>query len=89
MAECVAAASAPSVNGWFPGGEIYILFNKLMAFLHIPAVFIFVLDGDGRPEQKRGSNVIKKDNHWKKCSIKLIELCGCHIHQVSLPIFNL
>ena len=82
MAECVAAASSPTVSGQIPGGELYIFFNKLATYFQSPATFVFVLDGLGRPNVKRGTNVVQREPRWTNHVKELIRCFGYHIHQV-------
>ena len=82
MAECVAAASSPTVSGQIPGGELYIFFNKLATYLQSSATYVFILDGPGRPGVKRSTKVIDREPRWTKQVKELICCFGYHVHQV-------
>ncbi|PPQ75836.1 hypothetical protein CVT26_001130 [Gymnopilus dilepis] len=49
--------------------------------LKIPAAFVCVYDGAGRPDEKRGVMVIKRTPFWEKPSKELARLYGYHVHE--------
>lgn len=82
MAECTAAAAKTSLSGRWAGDEIYILFLRLCDYLKYPVTFVFILDGDGRPDIKRGHRVVRRDPRWTRLAKELIRLFGYYFHQV-------
>ena len=82
MAECTAATLAAGVNGQLPGGGLYIFFNKLAAYLKCPLTLIFVFDGPGHPEIKRGKKVRDILPWWTDRAKDLIRYFGYHVHEV-------
>ena len=82
MAECTAATLAAGVNGQLPGGGLYILFNKLAAYLKCAVVLVFVFDGPERPAIKRGKKVKDVLPCWTDQAKDLIRYFGYYVHQV-------
>lgn len=82
MAECTGATLAAGVNCQLPGGAVYMLFLKLAAYLKCPATFIFVFDGPGRPDIKRGHAVRHVPLQWDYLARTLIRYFGYYIHDV-------
>ncbi|KAJ3488774.1 hypothetical protein NLJ89_g11583 [Agrocybe chaxingu] len=79
MDECVAATMAQGVNGQLPGGPLYIFFHKLVAYLEVPATFVFVFDGPKRPATKRGRQV-RHQVWWGTVVEELILAFGFRVH---------
>jgi hypothetical protein len=87
MAECTAATLAPGVNGQLPGGCLYILFNKLAAYLKCAVVFVFVFDGLERPAIKCGKQVKNALPWWTDQAKDLVCYFGYYIHQASKSVY--
>lgn len=82
MDECTAATLAAGIHGQFHGGALKIFFNKLSTYLKYPITFVFVFDGDERPNSKRGHAVRSTPPWWTGPSQELINHFGFHVHQV-------
>ncbi|KAJ7227763.1 PIN domain-like protein [Mycena rebaudengoi] len=60
--------------------ELRTLFYKLMPLIGICATPVFIFDGAGRPDEKRGTKVLKKP-HWIAASFQaMITACGFDSH---------
>lgn len=88
--ECLAAEHAAKLYEHFHGGPLRIFFYKLCKLLKLPAIFIFVFDGQERPSMKRDRKVnVLKDPWWVEVCMDMIKSMGFHVHQVSQLFFPL
>ncbi|KAG6908150.1 hypothetical protein DXG01_005911 [Tephrocybe rancida] len=60
--------------------QLKLFFYKLCYFLTVPAAFVFVSDGPGRPPVKRGKKVKTKPLWHLQYTIALIGAFGFHYH---------
>ncbi|KAG6819798.1 hypothetical protein H0H93_008552 [Arthromyces matolae] len=58
-----------------------LFFYRLCSFLKVPARFIFVSDGPGRPKVKRGHQVKTKELWYLEDAVKFIIAFGFHYHK--------
>jgi hypothetical protein len=87
MDECAAATLAQGIHGQFGGGPLRPFFFRLAKLLRVPANFVFVFDGPGRPERKRGKSVSRHQQLWWVApSQELIRHFGFTVHEVSTSI---
>ncbi|KAJ6545135.1 PIN domain-like protein, partial [Mycena sp. CBHHK59/15] len=63
-----------------PNPHLRILFYKLVALLELPIRVVFVFDGVGRPDIKRGINVNTSGHRLTNSFCELIRLFGYHSH---------
>jgi len=83
MCECTAAILAAGIHGQFTGGALRIFFNKLCNFRKGSPMLLFILDGDGRPSVKRGTEVIDREICWTDQAIELIQSFGYYYYKVK------
>lgn len=79
MDTCIAGSIAQGIHG--QSGPLQIFFNKLLVLSETRATFVFVPDGDGRPEIKRGNQVLH-ELWWFPVVENLIHSFGFRIHKV-------
>ena len=90
MDECAAASQAQGIHGQFGGGPLRPFFFRLSKLLRVPANFVFVFDGQKRPEKKRGKTVRQnKQLWWVDPTQTLIRYYGFIVHQVSFIPFQI
>ncbi|KAF9540597.1 hypothetical protein CPC08DRAFT_804555 [Agrocybe pediades] len=83
MCECVAGekAKGQGLYGQRQGAALQVFFYKLCNFRRAAPTLIFVLDGDERPEFKRGTRVVHEDMWWTGQAIELLQYFGYYFHR--------
>lgn len=83
MNECITADQKANIYAHAQGGPYRIFFHKLCRLLRSPVIVVFVFDGPGHPNFKRGKKInTTKAPYWTASCKELITAFGFYWHEV-------